>query len=55
MKRTTRVLPCIVRKTPISGVPIFYTDENESVKAGYKSENLIKVVQSPYNSVKESD
>lgn len=55
MKRTTRVLPCIVRKTPISGAPIFYTDGNESVKAGYKLENLSKVIQSPYNSVKESE
>lgn len=55
LKRTTRVLPCTVRKTPVSGVPIFYTDGNESVKAGCKSENLSKVIQNPYNSVKESE
>ncbi|KAL6089366.1 hypothetical protein STEG23_023291, partial [Scotinomys teguina] len=45
----------IVRETPISGVRTFYTDANKQGKAGYKSEDLSKVVQSPYNSVQKSE
>ncbi|KAL6089067.1 hypothetical protein STEG23_027555, partial [Scotinomys teguina] len=45
----------IVRETPISGVLTFYTDANKQGKAGYKSEDLSKVVQSPYNSVQKSE
>ncbi|KAL6042708.1 hypothetical protein STEG23_024380 [Scotinomys teguina] len=45
----------IVRETPISGVHTFYTDANKQGKAGYKSEDLSKVVQSPYNSVQKSE
>ncbi|KAL6087154.1 hypothetical protein STEG23_023411, partial [Scotinomys teguina] len=45
----------IVRETPISGVRTFYTDANKQGKAGYKSEDLNKVVQSPYNSVQKSE
>ncbi|KAL6083314.1 hypothetical protein STEG23_007305 [Scotinomys teguina] len=45
----------IVWETPISGVHTFYTDANKQGKAGYKSEDLSKVVQSPYNSVQKSE
>ncbi|KAL6093039.1 hypothetical protein STEG23_031351, partial [Scotinomys teguina] len=45
----------IVWETPISGVRTFYTDANKQGKAGYKSEDLSKVVQSPYNSVQKSE
>ncbi|KAL6036491.1 hypothetical protein STEG23_003879, partial [Scotinomys teguina] len=60
-KRTLRMKPessgeaQIVRETPISGVRTFYTDANKQGKAGYKSEDLSKVVQSPYNSVQKSE
>ncbi|KAL6061548.1 hypothetical protein STEG23_000991, partial [Scotinomys teguina] len=55
IKRADWILPRIVRETPISGVRTFYTDENKQGKAGYKSEDLSKVVQSPYNSVQKSE
>lgn len=40
--------------TPISRVLIFYTNANQTGKAGYKLENTRKVVESPYNSIQES-
>ncbi|KAL6031270.1 hypothetical protein STEG23_018611 [Scotinomys teguina] len=55
IKRADWILPRIVRETPISGVRTFYTDANKQGKAGYKSEDLSKVVQSPYNSVQKSE
>ncbi|KAL6087202.1 hypothetical protein STEG23_008811, partial [Scotinomys teguina] len=55
IKRADWILPRIVRETPISGVHTFYTDANKQGKAGYKSEDLSKVVQSPYNSVQKSE
>ncbi|KAL6078044.1 hypothetical protein STEG23_004480 [Scotinomys teguina] len=55
IKRADWILPQIVRETPISGVSTFYTDANKQGKAGYKSEDLSKVVQSPYNSVQKSE
>ncbi|KAL6035037.1 hypothetical protein STEG23_037457 [Scotinomys teguina] len=55
IKRADWILPRIVRETPISGVCTFYTDANKQGKAGYKSEDLSKVVQSPYNSVQKSE
>ncbi|KAL6036096.1 hypothetical protein STEG23_018017 [Scotinomys teguina] len=55
IKRADWILPRIVRETPISGVRTFYTDANKQGKAGYKSEDLNKVVQSPYNSVQKSE
>jgi hypothetical protein len=45
----------IVERPPISGAPTFYTDANKSGKAGYKSEIISKLTQSPYNSVKKSE
>ncbi|KAL6032267.1 hypothetical protein STEG23_036677, partial [Scotinomys teguina] len=54
IKRADWILPQIVCETPISGVRTFYTDANKQGKAGYKSEDLSKVVQSPYNSVQKS-
>ena len=45
------ILSHIVRQTPISGVPTFYTDANKSGKARYKSGEIRKVIQGPYNSV----
>ncbi|KAL6087838.1 hypothetical protein STEG23_011789 [Scotinomys teguina] len=50
IKRADWILPRIV-----SGVRTFYTDANKQGKAGYKSEDLNKVVQSPYNSVQKSE
>ncbi|KAL6031193.1 hypothetical protein STEG23_024783, partial [Scotinomys teguina] len=55
IKRADWILPKIVRETPISGVCTFYTDANKQGKAGYKSEDLSKVVQSHYNSVQKSE
>ncbi|KAL6087981.1 hypothetical protein STEG23_022841, partial [Scotinomys teguina] len=54
-KRADCILPRIVWETPVSGVCTFYTDANKQGKAGYKSEDLSKVVQSPYNSVQKSE
>lgn len=36
-----------MRETPISNTPTFYTDTNKSGMAGYKSENISKIIQSP--------
>ncbi|KAL6092360.1 hypothetical protein STEG23_021666 [Scotinomys teguina] len=55
IKKTEWVLPHIVRQKPISGVLTFYTDANKLGKAGYKSGDLSKVVQSPYNSVQKAE
>ena len=41
--------------TPIIGDPTVFTDANKSGKAGYKSEDLSKVEQSPYVSIWESE
>ena len=55
LKITSCILLCIVWDTPKAGATIFYTNENESEKEGYKSENLSKVDQSSYNSVLKSE
>ncbi|KAL6044970.1 hypothetical protein STEG23_011887 [Scotinomys teguina] len=55
IKKTEWVLPHTVRQKPISGVLTFYTDANKLGKAGYKSGDLSKVVQSPYNSVQKAE
>ncbi|KAL6058683.1 hypothetical protein STEG23_035832, partial [Scotinomys teguina] len=55
IKKTECVLPHIVQQKPISGVLTFYTDANKLGKAGYKSGDLSKVVQSPYNSVQKAE
>ncbi|KAL6082528.1 hypothetical protein STEG23_004612 [Scotinomys teguina] len=55
IKKTEWVLPHIVRQKPISGVLTLYTDANKLGKAGYKSGDLSKVVQSPYNSVQKAE
>ena len=55
IKRTNWILPHIVQDTPITGAPTFYTDANKSGKTGYKSDNLSKVKQSPYNSVQKAE
>ncbi|KAL6079786.1 hypothetical protein STEG23_023427 [Scotinomys teguina] len=55
IKKTEWVLPHSVRQKPISGVLTFYTDANKLGKAGYKSGDLSKVVQSPYNSVQKAE
>ncbi|KAL6081333.1 hypothetical protein STEG23_037614 [Scotinomys teguina] len=55
IKKTEWVLPHIVRQKPISGVLTFYTDANKLGKAGYKSGDLSKVVESPYNSVQKAE
>ncbi|KAL6061183.1 hypothetical protein STEG23_011259, partial [Scotinomys teguina] len=55
IKKTEWVLPHIVQQKPISGVLTFYTDANKLGKAGYKSGDLSKVVQSPYNSVQKAE
>jgi hypothetical protein len=53
IKRNNWILPQIIKRTPTSGGPTFYTDTNKSKKAGHKSEDISKVVQSPYNSVQK--
>ena len=55
IKRTSWILPRIVRDAPITGARTFYSDANKSGKAGYKSEELSKVEQSPYDSVQKSE
>ena len=55
IKRTSWILPRIVRDAPITGARTFYTDANKSGKAGYKSEELSKVEQSPYSSVQKAE
>ena len=40
----------IMKVIPISGALAFFTAANKSQKAGYKSENINKVVESPYDS-----
>ena len=40
-----------MKEIPISGASIFYTFANKSWNAGYKSEKLSKIIQSPYDSV----
>ena len=42
MKRTNWILPHIVKGTPTSGVPLFYTDANKSEKILYNQEKEIK-------------
>ena len=55
IKRTNLILPCIIKRTPISGAPTLYTDASKSGKAGYKSEDVNKVAESPYKSVQKSE
>ena len=55
IKRTNQILPHIIKGTPISGAPTFSTDAYKLGKAVYKSENISKVVESPYNSVQKSE
>lgn len=38
MKRTSQTLTNIIKRTLISGVPLFYIDTKKSGKAGYKSD-----------------
>ena len=49
IKRTNWFLPGFVHDTTPTAALTSYTDANESGKAGYKSENLGKVEQSPYS------
>ena len=51
IKRTFWILHRIVCDAPITRAHTFYTDTNKSWKAAYKSDDLSKVEQSPYNSV----
>jgi hypothetical protein len=55
IKRTNWILPRIIKGTPISGAPTFYTDASKSGKAEHKSEDVSKVVESPYKSVQKSE
>ena len=55
IKRTSWILPWIVCDVPITGACTFYTDANKSGEVGYKSENLSKVEQSPYNPVQKAE
>ena len=49
------ILPCIVKEMPVPNVPLIYTDENEFGMAGYNSDKMSKVIQSPYTSVQKSE
>ena len=55
IKRTSWILPRIIRDAPIAGAHTFYTDANKSGKTHYKSEDLSKVEQSPYDSVQKAE
>ena len=55
IKETNWIFPHVVQDTPISGAPTFYMDANNLGKVGYKSDNLTKVTQSPYNSVQKAE
>ena len=55
IKRTYWILPQIIKKTPVSGALTFYIDASKSGKAGYKSEDVSKVAESPYKSVQKSE
>lgn len=44
-----------MKGTLISGFPIFYPYANKSGEAGYKSEDINKVVKSPCKSVQKSE
>ena len=55
IKRTSWILPQIVRDAPIIGARTFYTDDNKSGKAGYKSDELSKVEQNPYTFVQKAE
>ena len=54
-KKTFQILPQVVCEAPITRSHTFYTDANKSGKAGYKSDELSKVKQSPYNSVQKAE
>jgi hypothetical protein len=47
------ILPCIVKEMPVPNVPLIYTDENEFGMAGYNSDKMSKVIQSPHTSVQK--
>lgn len=55
IKTTNWILPHIIKGIPISGASTFYTDASKSGKAGYKSEDVSKVAESPYKSVQKSE
>jgi hypothetical protein len=50
IKRINCILPLIVKETPISKTPTFYTDGNKTKITGCKS-GISKVIQSPYTLV----
>ena len=47
--------PSYKKETSISIAPTFYTDVSKPEKAGYKSEDISKVAESPYKSVQKSE
>ena len=49
------IVSCIIKRIPNFGPPTFYTDANKSGKAGFKSENVSKVTESPYKLVHKSE
>ena len=51
IKRTNWILPHIIKGTPISEAPTFYTKANTSGRAWYKSEDVRMVADNPYKSV----
>ena len=55
IKTTNQIFPHIVWGAPIKGAHTFYTDVNKSGKAGYKSQNLNNLSQSPYNLIQKSE
>ena len=55
IKRTNWILPCTVRRAPISGAVTFYTGANKSEMSVYKAGTNSKVVQSPHDSVQNSE
>ena len=55
IKRTNWILPCIVRRAPISGAVTFYTGANKSEMSVSKAGTNSKVVQSPHDSDQNSE
>ena len=51
IKEINWIFPHMVQDIPISRAPAFYMDAKTVGKTGYKSENLTKMTQSPYNSL----
>lgn len=55
LRRATWIVSCTAHDMWLAGACTFCADTNKSVKAGYKSEDLTKVEQSPYNAIQKPE